>query len=59
LAGSSHSSLPGWPASVVSSDQLAAVAASKIPGASTPTSTRPSCTARLETFEIFRASSSP
>ena len=59
FAGSSHSSLPGWPASVVRSDQLTPPSRlSKIPGASAPTSTRPSCTASVEIFETLRGSPS-
>ncbi len=54
FAGSSQPSLPGWPASVVSGDKvLPPSLLSKIPGISTPTSTRPFFTARFETFDIF------
>ena len=54
LAGSSQTSLPGWPASVLSSDHVSPPSRlSKIPGASAPTSTRPSETASVETFESF------
>ena len=60
FAGSSQASLPGWPASVESSDQLSPPSAlSKMPGASTPTRTRPPEAESDETFEIFRGSSSP
>ena len=58
LAGSSQPSLPGSPDSVESSDQVAPPSRlSKIPGASTPTSTRPFLTARFETFESLRPAS--
>ena len=58
FAGSSHISLPGWPSSVDSSDHVSAPSRlSKIPGASTPTSTRPSSTASVDTFESFRPDS--
>ena len=47
-------SLPGWPASVESSDQVTPPSVlSKIPGISTPTSSRPFFAARFETFDIF------
>jgi hypothetical protein len=54
FAGSSHASLPGWPARVVSSDHVTPPSRlSKIPGFSTPTSTRPFLAARFETLDIF------
>jgi hypothetical protein len=54
LAGSSHASLPGWPASVVRSDQFSPPSVlSKMPGASTPTSTRRPH-ASDETFDTLR-----
>ena len=56
FAGSSQPSLPGWPASVVSSDQVSPPSRlSKTPGASTPTSTARAPAASAETFEIFSA----
>jgi hypothetical protein len=60
FAGSSHASLPGWPERVVSSDHVSPPSSlAKMPGASTPTRTRPSATASEETFETLRGSSSP
>src|SRR5919204_1788646 len=57
-AGSSQTSLPGCPASVVSSDHVSPPSRlSKIPGASTPTRTRPSLTASVETFDSLRPAS--
>ena len=54
FAGSSQASLPGWPASVESFDQVTPPSVlSKIPGISTPTSSRPFRAARFETFDIF------
>ncbi len=55
LPGSSQPSLPGWPASVDFSDHVAPWSVlSKIPGASTPTSTFPFLTASVETFDTLR-----
>ena len=60
FAGSSQASLPGWPASVVSSDQFSPPSLlSKIPGASTPTSSLSPVVISVETLETFRPSSSP
>ena len=57
--GSSHSSLPGWPASVVSSEKLSPPSVlSKIPGASAPTSSFPSVAASEATFDTFRSPAS-
>src|ERR1700759_341001 len=57
-AGSSHSSLPGWPASVVLTAHVRPPSVdSKMPGASTPTSTRPCDADTLEIFEKRRPSS--
>ena len=56
FAGSSQSSLPGWPSSVLSSDHVAPPSRlSKMPGASAPASRRPCAAARPETFESFVA----
>ena len=56
FAGSSQTSLPGWPASVESSDHVAPSSRlAKMPGASTPTRTRPFEAASVETFESFRS----
>jgi hypothetical protein len=58
FAGSSQPSLPGWPARVVSGDQVTPPSRlSKIPGISTPVSRRPFLAARFETFDIFLAPS--
>src|SRR4051812_34923957 len=57
FAGSSHSSLPGCPSSIEYGDQVAPSSRlTKMPGASTPTSTRPCAAERLETFDIRRPS---
>jgi hypothetical protein len=54
FAGSSHSSLPGWPSRAESFDQVTPPSVlSKIPGISTPASSRPFRAARFETFDIF------
>src|SRR5262249_51410586 len=53
FAGSSHSSLPGCPSSVDRSDHVCPPSVlSKLPGASTPTSTRPCRAASVETFDM-------
>jgi len=55
FAGSSHASLPGSPASVERSENVSPPSLlSKIPGASTPTSTRPLRAASDDTFDTFR-----
>ena len=58
FAGSSQPSLPGSPESVDSSPHVSPPSRlSKIPGASTPASTRPGATASAEIFDNFRAPS--
>jgi len=60
FAGSSHSSLPCWPLRVDRSDHVLPLSRlSKMPGASTPTSSRSPARASVETFEILRPLSSP
>src|SRR5207247_790604 len=55
LAGSFHLSRPGWPSSVLSSDQVAPPSRlSNTPAASAPASTRPCAAVRPETFESLR-----
>src|SRR4029434_2664252 len=59
-ARSSQLSLPCSPDRVDSSDQvLPSSRLSKMPGASTPTSSRSPARARVDTLEILRPSSSP
>src|SRR5581483_4062938 len=56
--GSSQPSLPGWPASVERSVHVSPSSRlSKMPGASTPASTRPCAAESDETFDSLRPSS--
>ena len=60
FAGSFQPSLPGWPASVLSSDHVTPPSRlSKMPTASAPASSRPCAAVSPETFDSFRSPSSP
>ena len=60
FSGMFQSSRPGWPSSVLLSDQLAPPSRlSNTPAASAPASTRPCAADSPDTFESFRSASSP